>query len=248
MLDLIGALSTGAATALNAVAILGFAAISRSAKVTFAWFALLWVAALLAIGATGGFAPRSLGPVPAVPLAFALAVVTALIAWNAAPAFRRALLSVPLENLIAANGLRVFGVFFLLLYAQQRLPAPFAQSAGIGDIITGFDALYIAARLTSGRPFSPRWIAAWNAFGALDLVVAVSLGVVSSPGLPIQLFGTSAPNALTSLPWLLIPAMLVPFYLLTHLTIAKRLASTGARAWDRAAHDGGGEARVGTMA
>jgi hypothetical protein len=225
MLDLIGALGTGALAAFNVAAVLGFAAISRSAKIATAAFALLWVAVLVAIGAMGGFALRSLGPVPALPLAFALAVATALVAWNAAPAFRRALLSVPLENLIAANGLRVFGVFFLLLYAQQRLPAPFAQAAGIGDIITGLDALYIAARLTSGRPFSPRWIAAWNAFGALDLVVAVSLGVVSTPGLPIQLFGTSTPNALTSLPWLLGPAMLVPFYLLTHLAIATRLSS-----------------------
>jgi hypothetical protein len=226
MLDLIGALGTGALAALNVAVILGFAAISRSAKITTVAFALLWVAALVAIGAMGGFATRSLGPVPALPLAFALAVATALVAWNSAPGFRRALLSVPLENLIAANGLRVFGVFFLLLYAQQRLPAPFAQSAGIGDIIAGLEALYIAARLTSGRAVSPRWIAAWNAFGALDLVVAVSLGVVSTPGLPIQLFGTSAPNALTSLPWLLVPAMLVPFYLLTHLTIATRLATS----------------------
>jgi hypothetical protein len=226
MLDLIGALGTGGIAALNVSAILGFAAISRRAKVITAAFALLWLAVLVAIGATGGFASRPLGPVPTLPLAFALAVVTALVAWNSAPAFRRALLSVPLENLIAANGLRVFGVFFLLLYAQQRLPAPFAPSAGIGDIITGFVALYIVAHLAAGRAFSPRWIAAWNAFGTLDLVVAVSLGVVSSPGLPIQLFGTSAPNALTSLPWLLIPSMLVPFYLLTHLTIATNLAAS----------------------
>jgi hypothetical protein len=225
MLDLIGALGTGTLAVLNVATILGFAAISRSAKVATAAFALLWLAVLVTIGAMGGFASRSLGPVPALPLAFAVAVTTALVAWNAAPAFRRALLSVPLENLIAANGLRVFGVFFLLLYAQQRLPAPFAQSAGIGDIITGLEALYIAARFTSGRSVSPRWIAIWNAFGALDLVLAVSLAVVSTPGLPIQLFGTSAPNALTSLPWLLVPAMLVPFYLLMHLTIATRLAS-----------------------
>jgi hypothetical protein len=226
MLDLIGALGTGALAVVNVATILGFAAISRSAKVATAAFALLWLALLVTIGAIGGFASRSLAPVPALPLAFALAVTTALVAWKAAPAFRRALLSVPLENLIAANALRVFGVFFLLLYAQQRLPAPFAQSAGIGDIITGLEALYIAARLTSGRSVSPRWIAVWNTFGALDLAVAVSLAVVSTPGLPIQLFGTSAPNALTSLPWLLVPAMLVPFYLLMHLTIATRLASS----------------------
>lgn len=190
--------------------------------VTTAAFALLWVAVLVAIGTTGGFASQSLGSVPALPLA----LVTALVAWNAAPTFRRAMFSVPLENLVGANGLRVLGVFFLLLYAQQRLPAPFAQSAGIGDIITGLEALYIVAHLASGRAFSPRWIAAWNAFGTRDLVIAVTLGVGSSPGLPIQLFGTPAPDALTSLPWLPIPAMLVPFYLLTHVTIAMRLAAS----------------------
>jgi hypothetical protein len=45
----------------------------------------------------------------------------------------------------------------------------------------------------------PVWIRIWNALGALDLIVAVSLGLLSAPG--------------------------TPFRLLIHLTIAAKLRS-----------------------
>jgi hypothetical protein len=57
----------------------------------------------------------------------------------------------------------------------------------------------------------------WNAFGTLDLIAAVFLGVTSANGSPLQLFHAGAGSgAVTLLPWALIPAVLVPFYLITH--------------------------------
>jgi hypothetical protein len=62
---------------------------------------------------------------------------------------------------------------------------------------------------------SPAWIKAWNVLGALDLVNAVTLGLLSAPGVPFRVFtvgpGTSA---LGILPWVMVPAMLVPLYLI----------------------------------
>ena len=66
---------------------------------------------------------------------------------------------------------------------------------------------------------------AWNAFGTLDLIVAVALGVISAPGSPLQLFGGAIGSAaIWTLPWSNIPTLLVPFYLITHGIIFAKLA------------------------
>jgi len=60
-----------------------------------------------------------------------------------------------------------------------------------------------------------------------DLIVAVSLGVMSAPGSPLQVYGGSiGSTAVTMLPWSNIPALLVPFYLITHGIIFAKLART----------------------
>jgi hypothetical protein len=222
MLDTIGALCIGAIIALDALGIIAFAAIARRARIGAAALLVTWLAVLLALTAAGLMESHALRPIVTVPLAFVIAASAALIAWFGAPRFRAALLSVPLAELAGVHVLRIVGVFFLILFAQARLPAPFAPLAGIGDIITGLAAIGIVVRLVSGGTVSRRSIALWNAFGALDLIVAVTLGVLSTPG-TLQIFGSANGSALTTLPWLLIPTALVPFYLLTHLTIAARL-------------------------
>jgi amino acid transporter len=66
---------------------------------------------------------------------------------------------------------------------------------------------------------------AWNLLGALDLIAALALGILSAPGSPLQLFGgTVGSAAVTVLPWSSIPALLVPFYLVTHALIFAHLS------------------------
>ena len=61
---------------------------------------------------------------------------------------------------------------------------------------------------------------------SLDLVAAVSLGGLSAPGTPFRVFTDGAGSAaMASLPWVMVPTMLVPLYLLIHLTIAVKLRS-----------------------
>jgi len=130
-----------------------------------------------------------------------------------------------LAALVGVNAFRIAGVFFLLLLADGRLPAPFAPSAGWGDIITGIAAMPIAAVAAASHDKVPqRLLAAWNAFGALDLVVAVTQAFLSAPGTPYRVF-TEGPGTvvLTTVPWILAATFLVPLYLLTHFTIAARL-------------------------
>jgi hypothetical protein len=179
---------------------------------------------MVAIAAMDGFRPGLLGPIPTPVMAFATLVLGSLLAWLAWPAFRDALLSLPLAALVGVNAFRIGGVFFLLLFAEGRLSAPFAPSAGWGDIITGVAAIPIAAVAASRHNVSRRLMAVWNAFRALDLVVAVTLAFLSAPGTPYRLFTEgSGTVVMTTLPWILAATFLVPLYLLTHVTIAARL-------------------------
>jgi hypothetical protein len=133
---------------------------------------------------------------------------------------------VPLAALIGVNIFRIGGIFFLILHAQGRLASPFATSAGWGDILTGAFAIPLAIA-ASQRSIPRAALIAWNAFGALDLLDAIVLGALSAPT-PFQVF-TEAPGTLAmgTLPWVAVPALLVPVYLMTHLAIATRTRSAG---------------------
>jgi hypothetical protein len=224
VLDVIAAIAFGAMAAADVAILVSLAAISRRSQFAASAGAATWVASIVAVAAMGGFTPGLLGPIPTPVLAFTALVLGSAVAWLAWPAFRDALLSIPLAALVGINGFRIGGVFFLLLFADGRLSAPFAPSAGWGDIVTGVSAIPIAAMAASHRHVSRRLLAAWNAFGALDLMAAVTLAFMSAPGTPYRVF-TEGPGTavMTTLPWILAATFLVPLYLLTHFVIAERL-------------------------
>jgi hypothetical protein len=117
-------------------------------------------------------------------------------------------------------------VLFLSLAAVGRLSGPFPYSAGWGDIITGALAIPVA-RLAMGESSSGRLaVAAWNAFGVADLIAAVTLGITSVPGSPLQLIHAGVGStAIQYLPYSLVPTVLVPFFLITHAIVAAQLVA-----------------------
>jgi hypothetical protein len=54
--------------------------------------------------------------------------------------------AIPLRWLVAAQVYRIGGGIFLVLWADGRLPWQFALPAGIGDVMTGVLAVFLAAR------------------------------------------------------------------------------------------------------
>jgi hypothetical protein len=230
MLDVIGALLLGAICAADATVLISLAAIRPVAKFTAFAIAAVWTSLIFAIAALGGFAPGLTGPFPAPVIAFLILTIGGLAAWFKWPAFRNALLSLPLTALAGINASRIAGICFLILHEQGRLAAPFATSAGWGDIVTGLAAIPMAGMAAWRGKLPHGLLIVWNAFGALDLTVAIILGALSAPGTPFQLF-TEAPGtaAMGTLPWVGIPTLLVPLYLMTHLTIAVRLRQAGTR-------------------
>jgi len=225
MLDLIGAFGLGAVLVADLAVLVGLAALRPAEKgIAFA-AASIWTIAIVAMATTGAFAPGVMGPIPAPPLVFAVLAIAGVAGWLWSERFRNALLSLPLAALVGVNAFRIGGVFFLIAHAQGRLAAPFALSAGWGDIITGIVAIPLAAMAAAKKP-PPNWVlAVWNVFGALDLLAALTLALLSAPGTPFRLFMEPPGSELmTTFPWAGVATLLVPLYLLTHLTVAVRLS------------------------
>ncbi|HEX7966898.1 MAG TPA: hypothetical protein VF502_01670 [Stellaceae bacterium] len=231
MLDLIGAIFGTAYYATVVGVVIALSRVRPATALAALAAAGAWLALIVAAAALGWTAPGAVGPIPATLLPFVGLLALGLGSWAFFAPFRQALLSLPLAMLIALHAWRVGGVLFLLLYRDGQLSAPFAPVAGMGDMITGALALVLAGMLALGVPVRRTWLVLWNAFGALDLVVAVSLGLLSAAGTPFQVF-TDAPGtlAMTKLPWLFVPSMIVPMLLMVHLTIAAKLGSAKATA------------------
>jgi hypothetical protein len=183
-----------------------------------AWFALV-----LAIGTTGALSPVAGGP-PALGLTVVLPIGALIWAYFRLPSVRAAMAAMPLPGLIALHAIRLLGFTFIVLYADGRLPAPFAPSAGWGDVFIGATALPLAWAVTQFGAHVRPLALLWNALGVADLVIALTLGPLSAPG-PLQVFvGPPDSSPMTTLPWLIIPAFLVPCLMFVHVVIFTRLA------------------------
>lgn len=123
-------------------------------------------------------------------------------------------LALDLSLAASIQGWRAGGFAFLALYAHGILPGAFAWPAGLGDIAIGVTAPWIARALARSPDFArSRAFTTWNLLGILDLVVAIGSGglnsVLTSDG------PSTAPMA--QLPLVLIPAYLVPMFIMLHL-------------------------------
>jgi hypothetical protein len=129
-----------------------------------------------------------------------------------------------LQLLVGLNVVRVGGVLFVLLAFAGRLSGPFPYSAGWGDFVTGGLAIPVAWLAGSKIGVRDRLMVAWNTFGMLDLIVAVTLGLTSRNGSPLQLIHAGVGSAaMTTLPWAFVPTVLVPLFLVVHAVIFARM-------------------------
>jgi hypothetical protein len=194
-------------------------------RLTVAGVLAAWFVLVVMIGAMGALDPAHGFGVPALGLTVMLPLGALVCAFFGVPSIRHAMLATPLPALVAVNAIRVLGVTFLILYAAGRLPTPFAQSAGWGDIFAGVTALPLAWSIVQfGSRVRPLTLL-WNTIGIADLVAAVGLGALSAPG-PLQVFvGPPTSAIMTTLPWLIVPGFIVPILMFVHVVIFDRLAS-----------------------
>jgi hypothetical protein len=180
----------------------------------------VWLALALIAGATGFLAQL---PFPGPQLIVLALVAATLVAATSAAALRAWIAALPLRTLIGINAVRFVGITFLVLAARGQLSTMFAARAGWGDIAAAALALVLVAAGEPRTPLRRGLTHAWNAFGLLDLVVAVATATAVTlrhdvPGMtPVLL-----------LPLVVIPTFFVPILLANHVVIFRRLLAAGA--------------------
>jgi hypothetical protein len=188
----------------------------------------LWLVVVFLLGAAGAFVrPPGTPPLPILIGATAPLVVFLAAYWGSA-AFHAYVLAIDLPLATAVQAWRAGGLGFLALYAHGVLPGVFAWPAGLGDIAIGVTAPWVALALVRRPAFATsRVFVVWNLLGILDLVVAVSVGALSSV-LASGVAGEVTTGPMAQLPLVLIPAYLVPLFIMLHLAAlfqARRQAS-----------------------
>lgn len=188
-----------------------------------------WLAVDVVLGAVGVFAASPDTYVPIIAAGIVVPIVAGIWLFSRGGTVRHLVDSIPLPRLIGVQFYRVAGVIFLIAWLAGRMPGTFALPAGIGDIAVGLAAPFVAARVRSpfNDPARARNAATvWNVVGIADLVVAVSLGFLSSPSF-FQVLSHSDPNWLiTRMPYVLVPAFAVPLSVLLHVASLQRLRVT----------------------
>jgi hypothetical protein len=181
------------------------------------------------LGGAGAIArPPGTPPIPIL-IGAVGPVLLFLGAYSIWPAFRESVLSLDLTLATSIQAWRAAGLGFLALYAHGILPGAFAWPAGLGDIAIGVTAPWVVQALLHRPGFATsRLFEVWNLLGILDLVVAVSAGGLSSM-LATGMTGEVTTRPMSQLPLVLIPAYLVPLFVMLHLTAlfqARRQALT----------------------
>ena len=193
-----------------------------TAAVLVLWFFLALVGSLLGVFGSSRFHP---------PLLLGVAVVlppVVFLSWyRKSGDFRRFIASLDLRKVTMAQTGRSLGVIFLILQARGVLPGVFALPAGWGDIAVGVTAPVIVSVVLSRTPFPKRTFVVWNVLGILDLVMAVSLGVLVSPTPVGLLAGAITTQPMAEFPLSLIPTFLVPLFLILHLIALRHVRQKG---------------------
>ena len=183
-----------------------------------------WYGIAMTVGAAGGI-QTSLGAVPAALVALFTPIIIGLGAVRLVPALGQALASPEARpKLIAMQTYRLLGPMFLVLVALDQMPAVFAIPAGLGDFITGLFALSTAAAVRNGNLNRGIW---WNAFGLIDLAVALTIAVGTGPG-PLHFIPATSSRLFTTAPFMLVPAFIVPLDIWLHIVSLRSLLLAGA--------------------
>lgn len=198
--------------------------VRRQVVWVFGVFLVIWLFAALALSRIGIY--RSAGRIPTIQYGVLIPIVAGVALFWRWETLQRALEVVPLQWIVTVQVYRALGVTFLVLYAAGHLPGEFAWPAGVGDITVGLLAPAVGLAYARGSRGAARYVRTWNLFGISDLVVALTMGVLTSPS-PLQRFAFTAPNELLSaFPLAMIPVFMVPLSILLHLAVWKKLQQT----------------------
>ena len=182
------------------------------------WAAVAWSAAINGVFRAGA------SPLPLLlPLAIFLPVIIGAPLLLLSKRVGQVLDALPASWLIALQVYRVFVSVFLAGALRGVVPAVFGLPAGIGDVLTGLFAVPAAIAVATGTAEGRKATIVWNIFGLADFAVAITLGVITSPG-PLQLIVPTVPSiGAGAYPNVLTPAFVVPMSILLHALSLRQL-------------------------
>jgi hypothetical protein len=227
-IDLIGSIELTASAAIVVAALsIGFGS-DTWLRICIAIGLSFWFVLVVILAATRAlYYEQGLGT-PGLGLAVVIPIIVLCSIVGRSKSLHENFLRVPMWLLVGVHVVRILGTSFVVLYTSNRLPAPFAPVAGWGDIFVGVTAP-LAAWLAYQQGAKTRPVVwTWNLIGTLDLIAAVSLGVISSPGPQRLIFAEPSSAIMATLPWLLIPGFLVPLLFAVHIAIFARITRRGA--------------------
>ena len=181
------------------------------------WAAVAWTAAINGVFRTGA------SPLPLLPAAILLPVIIGAPLLLLSKRMGQLLDAMPTTWLIALQLYRIFGSQWLAYWLRGVLPGLWALPAGTGDVLTGLFAVSAAIALAAGTAEGRKAAILWNIFGLVDFAVAITLGLIASPG-PFQLVVPNGPSmAVDAFPNVLTPAFVVPSSILLHALSLRQL-------------------------
>src|SRR5438477_1231047 len=179
--------------------------------------AVPWTAAI------NGVFRTSASPLPLLPAAIFLPVIIGAPLLLLSKRVGQLLDAMPTNWLVALQVYRVFGSQWLAYWLRGLLPGLWALPAGTGDVLTGLFAVPAAIALAAGMAQGRKAAILWNIFGLADFAVAITLGLMISPG-PFQLIVPDGPSiGLDGFPNVLTPAFVVPSSILLHALSLRQL-------------------------
>lgn len=185
------------------------------------WAGVVWTAAINGVFRAG------VSPLPLLPAAILLPVIVGTPLLLLSNRVGQLLDVMPTTWLIALQLYRVFGSQWLAYWLRGVLPGLWALPAGTGDVLTGLLAVPAAIALTAGTAEGRRSAILWNIFGIADFAVAITLGLIMTPG-PFQLIAVSGPSmGVDTFPNVLTPAFVVPGSILLHVLSLRQLRRRG---------------------
>ncbi len=184
---------------------------------------IAWQGIAQHLGAANTYFAAGETAVPIVLLGLLIPLMIATVGLWLSGSIARLVNAIPLHWLVAAQIYRLGGGIFLALWADGRLPWQFALPAGVGDVTTGFFAVVVAVSLARKSAGAHRAVYVWTLFGIADLVVAIMMGALTSPG-RAHLLAFGNPNLLiSSYPLVMVPTFAVPLALMLHGLVLWRL-------------------------
>jgi hypothetical protein len=171
-----------------------------------------WICLAAAVGIAGWVERAN-----AAAIAGIIWILTALIlfaCWKV-PTLQRWVMTVELRWLVLLHLTRFVGFYFFLLCSRGELPFAFAAPAGWGDIIVAALAVLLLA-LSNARNWTMLII--WNTIGLTDILFVVMTA------LRLGLEDWRSMHALREFPLSLLPTLLVPLIIVSHVLIFFRAA------------------------